>query len=175
MRGLAPTQTKRLLRLLFLRRCRVSADTDSGRWGLLCMIIQAENGVHPVSNTPDRAATPARKDWARQPLGAVAWWGLPIAFSLLADALRLPFRIRAGVCAVAFAWMATGCLLNALRCHRVHCYISGPAMLLGATLAGLTAMSVVDLGPRAFGSAVTVIMLLVLLSFVPEVVWKRYA
>ena len=128
-----------------------------------------------MSNATDLAAAPARKDWARQPLTIIAWWGLPIALSVGAGAMHLPFRMGAGVCAVAFAWMATGCLLNARRCHRVHCYISGPVLLLGAIMAGLVASGVADLGPRTFGNAVSAILVLALLSFVPELVWKRYA
>jgi hypothetical protein len=71
--------------------------------------------------------------------------------------------------------MATGCLLNARRCHRVHCYISGPVLLLGAILAGLVALGAVSLSPQAFGNAISATLVLALLSFVPEIVWKRYA
>ena len=105
----------------------------------------------------------------------IAWWGLPIALAASAGLLHLPSRAGAGVCAVAFAWMATGCLLNARRCHRVRCYISGPVLLLGTIFAALVAADVVDFGPRTFGNAVSAILLLALLSFVPEMVWKRYA
>jgi hypothetical protein len=128
-----------------------------------------------MPNTTNPASSAAQRDWARQPLTILLWWGLPIAVGVCAGLLRLPFRAEAGVCAVAFAWMATGCLLNARRCHRVHCYISGPVLLLGASIAGLVAIGVVDLGPRTFGNAVSVILVLALLSFVPEMVWKRYA
>lgn len=128
-----------------------------------------------MPNTADRATTAARKDWARRPLTIIAWWGLPIALDVSAGVLHLPFRAGAAVCAVAFAWMATGCLLNARRCHRVHCYISGPVLLLGAILAGLAASGVVDLDAQTFGNAVSAILVLALLSFVPEMVWKRYA
>ena len=124
-----------------------------------------------MPNTTDLA----HKDWARQPLTIIAWWGLPIALDASAGLLHLPFRAAAGVCAVAFAWMATGCLLNALRCHRVHCYISGPVLLLGAIMAGLAATGVTNLGPQTFGNAVSAILVLALLSCVPELVWKRYA
>jgi hypothetical protein len=105
-----------------------------------------------MPNATDLATTAARKDWTRRPLTIVLWWGLPIAISLSAGLLHLPFRAGAGVCAVAFAWMATGCLLNARRCHRVHCYISGPVLLLGAAIAGLVAAGAVDLGERTFSS-----------------------
>lgn len=129
-----------------------------------------------MANVADVEKTAAGKDWARQPLTIILWWGLPIAIGAAsAGLLRLPPRADAGVCALLFAWMATGCLLNARRCHRVHCYISGPALLLGAIFAGLVAAGVIDLGPSIFGNAVSAILALALLSFVPEIVWKRYA
>jgi hypothetical protein len=114
-------------------------------------------------------------DLVRQPVSFAFWWGLPIAIGLAASYLRLPFRIGAGLCAVLFLWMATGCLLNAMRCHRLHCYISGPVFLLGAIFAAGTALGIVAVGPDIFGNAVGATLILALLSFVPEIIWKRYA
>ena len=128
-----------------------------------------------MSNASDPLTTPAPNDMARRPVSMIAWWGLPLAVGACASILQVPFRAGAAIWAVAFAWMAIGCLLNAMRCHRVHCYISGPAFLIGAVIAGLDAVGVVDLSPSAFTSAVSAILVLALLSFVPEMVWKRYA
>ena len=103
------------------------------------------------------------------------WWGLPIAIGIAAGFLHLPFRAGAGLCAALFLWMAIGCLLNARRCHRIHCYISGPVLLLGALFAVLVASEVIGLSPHTFSNAVSAILVLALLSFVPEMIWKRYA
>jgi len=43
-----------------------------------------------------------------------------------------------------------GCLLNAKRCHRVHCYISGPVLLSGAVFAGLVASGAVKVDQHTF-------------------------
>ena len=123
-----------------------------------------------MANTND-----GQKDLVQQPVSAMFWWGLPIAIGLAADFLHLPFLIGAGLCAVLFLWMATGCLLNAARCHRLHCYISGPVFLLGAIFAASVALGVVAVSPHVFGSVVGATLILALLSFVPEFVWKRYA
>jgi hypothetical protein len=128
-----------------------------------------------MPDTTPAATAASRKDWARHPATIILWWGLPVGVGITANLLHLPFRVAVGVCAVSFAWMATGCLLNAQRCHRVHCYISGPVLLLGAVFAGLVASGVANLGPQLFGNAVSAILVLALLSFVPEMVWKRYA
>ena len=128
-----------------------------------------------MPNTTDPATSAARKDWARQPMTIIVWWGLPIALGMSAKLLHLPFRADAGICAAFLAWMATGCLLNARRCHRVHCYISGLVLLLGAIFAGLVASGAADFDQRTFNNAVSAALLLALLSFIPEMVWKRYA
>ena len=115
-----------------------------------------------------------QSDWARQPLSIILWWCLPIAIGVSTGPLGLSARSAAIVWAASFIWMATGCILNAVRCHRLHCYISGPVFLLGAFAAGLLAASRVDFGPHALNNAVSVTFVLALLSFVPEFVWKRY-
>ena len=118
--------------------------------------------------------TPETKDCVRQPLGFCLWWGLPLLIGASVRLLQLPFRAGAGVCALLFAWMATGCILNARRCHRVHCYISGPVLLLGGAFAALVASGALKPGPRMFGNLVGAVLIMALLSFVPEMVWKRY-
>ena len=123
-----------------------------------------------MTNTPDAVK---RRDWARQPL-IILWWVLPIAIIVAAGLLHLSFRASAGICALAFVWMATGRLLNARRCHRVHCCISGPVLLLGGIFAGLVALGAVGLTQQVFNNAVSATLVLALLSFVPEMVWKRY-
>jgi len=120
-------------------------------------------------------ANDGQSDLVRQPVSAMFWWGLPIAIGLAADFLHLPFRIGAGLCAVLFLWMATGCLINAMRCHRLHCYISGPVFLLGALFAAGVALGIIAVSPHLFGNVVGATLILALLSFVPEFVWKTYA
>ena len=124
-----------------------------------------------MNNTPN---TVKGKDLANQPVSAMLWWGLPIAIGVIVALLHLSLRLSAGICAVSFAWMATGCFLNAMRCHRLHCYISGPAFLLGTFFAALIASGVTALGPQIFSNGVMAILVLAGLSFVPEMVWKRY-
>lgn len=117
----------------------------------------------------------AQNDFVRRPLSACLWWGLPIAIGASAGLLHVSFRAGAGLCAVLFLWMATGCLLNAWRCHHLHCYISGPVLLAGAVFAALIAAGLIDVSPRVFGNAVGATLVLALLSFLPEIFWKRYA
>ena len=128
-----------------------------------------------MTKTDNVTPGPVRNDWAGQASSMMIWWGLPLAGVMSVSLLHLSFHASAALVSGAFTWMAIGCLLNALRCHRVHCYISGPVFLAGAIVAGLAAAGVTAVDPRTFGFAVNATMVLALLSFAPELVWKRYA
>jgi hypothetical protein len=110
---------------------------------------------------------------ARKPVSAILWWGLPIAVAMASDLLRPTLREIAAVWAVAFTWMAAGCFLNALRCHRLHCYFSGPVFLIGAVVAAALA-SGAALPARALNYDIAATFVLVLLTFTPETFWRKY-
>lgn len=81
-------------------------------------------------------------------------------------------RTRHDVCvtivwAGAFAWMGTGCVLNALRYARLHCYISGPVLWLGALAASLVGIGIVS-APHALEDVVNATVILVVVSWLPE-------
>jgi hypothetical protein len=122
-----------------------------------------------------RANLEAHNDWVRRPTSWFLWWGLPLAVGFATNFLTLPLRASAFVWAGALAWMGTGCVLNARRCHRLHCYISGPVFALGAIAAGAVGLDVVATGPHALTNIVSATLGLALLSFVPEMIWRKYA
>lgn len=118
--------------------------------------------------------TPAKsRDWSRQPLGIVLWWAVPIAIGVSTNFIAIPLAPTAFIWAAMFAWMGTGCILNALRCARLHCFISGPVMWLGAIAASLVGIGVL-FGRNALGDVVNITAGLVVLSFLPEWVWGMY-
>jgi hypothetical protein len=127
-----------------------------------------------MSKISDPLTFAVQRDWARRPLTILVWWCLPIAFGMSATPLRLTAREAGSVWAVSFAWMATGCLLNARRCHRLHCYLSGPVLLAGATIAALVASGSLQFGPSALSYAICGTFALAILSFVPEAIWRKY-
>ncbi len=55
-------------------------------------------------------------------------WGIPIA-ALIATFWLDPW-VKTIVWLVALVRMGVGCLLNARRCGRRHCYITGPFFLI---------------------------------------------
>jgi hypothetical protein len=124
-----------------------------------------------VSTQPD---THTRNDRVTRPGAGFIWWCLPLGFGFAANFLALPARGIAIIWATSFVWMGTGCILNARRCHRLHCYISGPVFLLGAAALGLLAAGFLGFGLHAPNNIVGVTLVVALLSFVPEI-WKKYA
>jgi hypothetical protein len=99
-----------------------------------------------------------------------AWllWCIPVALLIAGGAWR---QGGAWLWALAFAVMGAGCLANAMRCGRVHCYVTGPLFVLAAVWSLLSALGVTPLHA-------TVLSLLVLglvsLAFLAEIPFGRY-
>jgi hypothetical protein len=115
-----------------------------------------------------------RNDWVDRPGMGFVWWCLPLGVGFAANFFGFSARSIAFVWMLSFVWMGTGCILNARRCHRLHCYISGPAFLLGAAALGLFAAGVLTFGPHSLNNIIGVTLTIALLSFVPEMIWRKY-
>ena len=115
-----------------------------------------------------------RNDWVDRPGMGFIWWCLPLALGVAASFFASP-RATVLVWIVLFIWMGTGCILNARRCRRLHCYISGPAFFLGAAALTLFVAGVAFEGPHSLNNIVGITLAVVLLSFVPEKIWRKYA
>ena len=57
---------------------------------------------------------------------------LPVVVIALSGSLHIGNQWQAVVWATCFGIMAAGCLINARRCGRVHCYFTGPFLALMA-------------------------------------------
>jgi hypothetical protein len=114
-----------------------------------------------------------RDDWVNGPGMGIVWWCLPLAVGVAASYLASSSLTTVLVWIVSFVWMGTGCILNARRCHRLHCYISGPAFFLGADALSLFAGGIAFAGPHSLNNIVGITLTVALLSFVPEIIWKK--
>ena len=75
----------------------------------------------------------------------------------------------------AFLIMGVGCLVNASRCGRLHCYIIGPAFVLAAIYVALAAANVVPTRPGVFLLTVFAISILACLAEVPLGKYRKRA
>ena len=114
-------------------------------------------------------------DLLARPATAFFWWCVPLLAGFSAQFLVSGPRAVSLVWAISLAWMGTGCVLNAVHCSRLHCYIAAPLLLSGALAEALMAANLVALGRHGETNVAGTALLLALLSFVPEMVWGRYA
>jgi hypothetical protein len=70
------------------------------------------------------------RDILSMPWLTAAVFCLPVAVIVLSGDLNIGNQGRAVVWAICLGVMATGCLVNARRCGRMHCYFTGPFLIL---------------------------------------------
>jgi hypothetical protein len=116
-----------------------------------------------------------RNDWVDRPGMGFVWWCLPLGIGVASTFLAISARAAALVWLVSFLWMGTGCALNARRCRRLHCYISGPAFFLGAAALALSVAGVALWGPHSLNNIVGITLSVALLSFLAEIIWGKYS
>jgi len=81
-----------------------------------------------------------------------SWWSvfilywLPAIAIVVAGAPAISSGWRTVVWTVALATMGVACIVNALRCGRVHCYLTGPFFLLMALIALSYGLGILHLG-----------------------------
>lgn len=117
---------------------------------------------------------PCRADLSARAGSFLAIWGAPVLAGLIAILVAPSIAWAAGAWALALAWMGAACLVNARRCGRLHCFFSGPILLLDALLAGLMALGPLNADALHLGAIVIGALLLFSLSYALELVWGRY-
>jgi hypothetical protein len=123
----------------------------------------------------EQPANETRNDWVNRPGMGFVWWCLPLGIGAASNFFAISARATALVWMVSFLWMGSGCILNARRCHRLHCYISGPAFFLGAAALALLAAGDALLGPHSLNNIVGLTLTVALLSYLPEMMWGKYS
>ena len=130
------------------------------------------------SERNDREAAPqehaCERDLARHRRSLLLGWGLPIGLLVLPSLLSMPLWLAVACLAGGYAWMGIACLVNARRCGRRHCFLTGPLFLIASVVILLIGAGVIDWGPRGLLYAVWGAAALVPLTFVPEWLWGAY-
>lgn len=112
------------------------------------------------------------RDWARGTRLLLIWY-VPIV--TLVTSSWIGGRYLVTLWPALLTWMGVACLLNARRCHRLHCYLTGPYFLLLALAALLHGLDIVPLGDG--GWSMLSLALVVggsFLIYVPEWALGRY-
>ena len=113
-------------------------------------------------------------DLLSRPMTAFLWWCVPLAIGFAGQLAGLSQRMVAALWAVSFIWMGTGCILNAIRCGRLHCYMAGPIFVLAALAEVFAAFGSRFFGAHAQTNIAGAALLLALISFAPELIRGHY-
>lgn len=113
------------------------------------------------------------KDLASSRWTSLLLWGLPqIAFIL---GIFVSPLLRTVLWTASLTVIGVACLVNAFRCGRLHCYLTGPFSLLGAVVSLAYGLGVLPLGPQGWlWIGVAVLVGGSVLSYVPERIWGKY-
>lgn len=111
---------------------------------------------------------------AKLPLTALIFW-VPILAIAITGYAQVGDGVRTGVWTAGCLVMGAGCIVNAMRCGRLHCYLTGPFFLLGALVTLLYGLGVLPLGDNGWGIiGYTLLAGTVLLTYLPEYFLGRY-
>ena len=83
--------------------------------------------------------------------------------------------VRVAVWTVALLVMGISCVVNATRCHRVHCYLTGPFFLAMAVVTLLYEWGVLPLGDSGWTVlGLTILLGAIALCCLPELFLGKY-
>ena len=111
-------------------------------------------------------------DWARGGRASLIWW-IPAAILLVSPLMSTRHLVIVWPALLAF--MGVACMLNARRCGRIHCYVTGPFFLLLSLVALLHGLDVMSLGTNGWWILeATFVIGGATLTWVPERFFGRY-
>lgn len=118
---------------------------------------------------------PKSRDILSSPRAALfAFWLPAVAIAVFANS-RFTTTERTIIWTVALATMGVACIANALRCGRVHCYLTGPFFLLMAVVTVLYGVGALPLGRNGWGYiGLAIVVGAVALCCLPEMIWGKY-
>ena len=104
----------------------------------------------------------------------ILYW-LPASAIIVAGLPAFSTGWRTAVWTVALATMGMACIVNALRCGRVHCYLTGPFFLVMALVALSYGLGILRLGGNGWNllGLITLIGALAL-WYLPEMFLGKY-
>ena len=116
------------------------------------------------------------RDFVKNRLASFLFWKAPAAVMVATAFFDVGSVGRALIWTACLSLMGGGCVANALRCGRLHCYITGPFFFLMAGASVLHGFGVVSFGPAEWTwIGVVTLVGAVTLTYVPERIWGQYA
>jgi hypothetical protein len=124
--------------------------------------MRANSSVHP------------RDILASFPLVVAVFW-LPILAIAVTGYAPVSGAVRTAVWTAGCLLMSAACFANAMRCGRLHCYLTAPLFLAGALATLSYGLGILPLGKSGWGIiGYTLLAGVVLLTYLPEHFLGRY-
>jgi hypothetical protein len=128
-----------------------------------------------MSSMQSDTTTCKSRDILSSPWRALLVFWLPALAIVVAGSSGLSTGWLTIVWTVALGIMGTACIANALRCGRVHCYITGPFFLVVALVTLLYGLGVVTLGRNGWNLiGLTILVGAIALCCLPEMFLGKY-
>ena len=124
----------------------------------------------------DETGSKSRDIFANLWFASMVFW-LPVVVLIASGFLDVGQGWRTAIWVVALTTMGAGCVVNAFRCRRVHCYFTAPFFLVMALVSLLYGLGIVPLGKSVSGWNMIGLVVLVgtlLLIWLPEILLGRY-
>ena len=116
-----------------------------------------------------------RRDFVRNRVPFVFFWVLPPTAMIATVNAGMTRGQITLIWTVSLLVMSTGCFVNAIRCGRLHCAITGPFFLLMAVLSFVHGQRIVSLGGAGWETIGVMTLIGGLgLTSLPERIWGKY-
>jgi hypothetical protein len=104
----------------------------------------------------------------------LVYW-LPILVLIASGFFEIGLGWRTGIWTAALTIMGAACVANALRCGRVHCYVTGPFLLVMAIIALLYGLGILRIGRDGWNALGLIVLIgFVVTYWLPERLFGRY-
>ncbi len=120
-------------------------------------------------------ATSNSRDILSNPLLVFALFCLPAIAIVATGRHDVGGGWRTAVWTAALSTMGIACWANAVRCGRMHCYITGPFFLVMAVITLLYGLGIAPLGSNGWNAiGLTILVGAITLTCLPELFFEKY-
>ena len=118
----------------------------------------------------------ATRDFVRDRKASFLLWRLPALVMVVVAFLDIGLQATGTVWALCLSVFGFGCVSNAMRCGRLHCYFTGPFFLVMAVASLLHGFDWISLGSLGWlWIGLVTLVGGIGLTVVPERIWGQYA
>lgn len=115
------------------------------------------------------------RDILSSPWRSLVVFGVPVVAMVVAGSSAFSGSWRTIVWTVALGIMGAACTVNAVRCGRVHCYITGPFFSVMALTTLLYGLGILPLGQSGWNLiGLTILVGAIVLCCLPEMFFGKY-